>query len=112
MPGSDPPSGTTEPVLVVSDSLLPTATPHDDTLLPCSPSQLLNTDVAAKTLQSMETHEKSVEEKVGFVEPCIYMNEINKSMVPNIYNDLSVQIWIYPFHMKLIVRVYSFSRAT
>ena len=64
--GSHPPSGTTQPMLVVSDSLLPTATPYDDTLLPCSPSQLLNTDVAAATLKSMAAHEESVEEKVGF----------------------------------------------
>ena len=92
MLGSYPQSGTTEPMLVVSDSLLPTATPYDDTLLPCSPSQLLNTDVAASTLKSTVAHEESVEEKVWFEQSvmncfCISLYiyiKIKKSLVPNL----------------------------
>ena len=53
-----------EPMLVVSDSLLPSANPHDDTLLPCSPTQLLNTDVSAETLRDLISHESSVEAQV------------------------------------------------
>jgi hypothetical protein len=52
-------------MLVLGDSLLPThaASTFDETQLPCSPSQLQNTDVAAATLRDLDEHEKSMGEK-------------------------------------------------
>lgn len=55
---------TVAPMLVISDSQLVCASPDDETLKLCSPSQLLNTDVAAETLKSLDDHEKSVEAQV------------------------------------------------
>lgn len=52
-------------MLVVSDSMMPTVGPYDDTLLPCSPTQLPNTDVACATMKDLDQHEKKVEEQVG-----------------------------------------------
>ena len=44
--------------------MLPTAMDMDGTQLPCSPSQLLNTDAALQTLKEVDDHEKAVEEQV------------------------------------------------
>ena len=50
------------PMLVLSDSMIPpTATPFDETQLPCSPSQLPTTDVAHATLRELDNHEKMVQ---------------------------------------------------
>ena len=46
--------------MVLSDSMLPPGTSQDDTLLPCSPSQLLNTDVAIATLKSVDQRNTAV----------------------------------------------------
>lgn len=55
------------PVTILSDSLLPQEAAPDyvDTLLPCSPSQLVHTDVAAATLKSLDEHDQRVEAEVG-----------------------------------------------
>ena len=71
-----------EAMLVLSDSLLPSAQPHDDTLLPCSPTQLLNTDVSAKTLRDLVSHEESVEAEVW---GCMHKHIPNISrFIPNV----------------------------
>ena len=53
----------TDPIMIISDSLLPPVAAADevDTLQICSPSQLLNTDVAKETLKDLDIHDKSVE---------------------------------------------------
>lgn len=67
MSGPAPSEATAKPMLVISHSQLPAATPLDDTLLPCSPEQLLNTDVSAATLRDLDNHDRSLEEKAhGF----------------------------------------------
>ena len=59
-----------EPIHVVSDSLLPTASDHDGTQLLCSPSQLLNTSVTMETLKDLDNHEKAVQDKVHGWKSC------------------------------------------
>ena len=50
--------------MLVLDSLaLPAASPYDETQLPCSPSDLHKTDVAAATLKALDTHETRVEDQ-------------------------------------------------
>ena len=65
--GLDQQSGT-EPMTILSDSLLPPepATHFQETLVPCSPGTLLATDVAASTLRDLDEHEKRIEKQVGF----------------------------------------------
>ena len=49
---------THEPAMIVTESL-PMATDNLDTLLPCSPSQLMNTTTAIETLAKVDEHETS-----------------------------------------------------
>ena len=48
-------------IQILSDSMVPTAYELDGTQLPCSPSQLMNTDVAMQTLKEMETQDQAME---------------------------------------------------
>ncbi|CAK8997216.1 unnamed protein product, partial [Durusdinium trenchii] len=50
-----------DPMLLLSDSMLPSAGPYDETQLPCSPNQLMNSDVALETVRSVEKHDQEVE---------------------------------------------------
>lgn len=52
-------------ILVLSDSMLPHASDYDGTQLPCSPSQLMNTDVAMETLKSIDAQDKQREEEAS-----------------------------------------------
>ena len=52
-------------VMVLSDSQLPPCFGNVETQLPCSPSQLLQTDAALETLRSLDAHEKEVAKEVG-----------------------------------------------
>ena len=63
-----------QPVHILSDSLLPptSAAPQDDTLVPYSPSALLNTDVAQETLKSLNEHETSVEQQAHWLLKKLY----------------------------------------
>lgn len=58
--GSTP---TEETIHVLSDTQLPSvaATDHDETLQLCSPSELLNTDVARQTLRDVDEHDAAME---------------------------------------------------
>ena len=53
-------------VIILSDSLLPPtfAGSQDETLVPYSPSQILNTDVSQGTLKSLDNHEQAVQQQV------------------------------------------------
>lgn len=54
-----------ETIMVLGDSQLPCANDTDGTQLPCSPSQLLQTDAAIKTLaKTNEVESGLLEEKV------------------------------------------------
>ena len=55
------------PELVLSDSMLPPvfAGSQEDTLLPCSPSQLPHTNVAQETLRSVDHHDAIVQKEAG-----------------------------------------------
>lgn len=53
-----------DPMLLLSDSMLPSAGPYDETQLPCSPNQLMNSDVALETVRSVEKHDQEVENQV------------------------------------------------
>ena len=57
--------GTEQPIQVVSDSLLPQEPCGDqvDTLMLCSPSQLLTTDAALNTLRDLDQHDRATEEE-------------------------------------------------
>lgn len=55
---------------MVSDSMIPTSLDNTETQLPCSPSELANTDVALSTLKSQDEHDASVAEQVH---PLFYM---------------------------------------
>lgn len=55
------------PTVVVSESL-PMAMDHDGTLQLCSPSILLQTDVAMETLKKVDEHEKAVEDQVPLIQ--------------------------------------------
>ena len=54
------------PVAIVSDTQLPpvAAGDQDGTLLLCSPSSLLHTDVAQATLKSLDKHEEVLTKQV------------------------------------------------
>ena len=71
------------PIHVVSDSMLPpTASDHDGTQLICSPSQLLNTNVAMDTLKDLDDHDKGLQEKVHGEKSCYphtHANYIHKN---------------------------------
>lgn len=58
--------------MVLSDSQLQPIDSNAETQLPCSPSQLPNTDVAAETLKNLDAHDKAMEEKVGNVENHVF----------------------------------------
>ena len=58
-------------ILVTTDSQLPVAEDHTETLQLCSPSQLLNTSTAMETLSKMDEHEKAREAQVpGYMKQC------------------------------------------
>lgn len=50
----------TAPIQVLGDSQLPVAAPDNETQLPCSPTSLLKTDAAQKTLSEVETKEAAL----------------------------------------------------
>ena len=53
---AEPVEKTHEPMVIVTESL-PMATDNLDTLLPCSPSQLMNITIAIETLGKVSEHE-------------------------------------------------------
>ena len=57
---------TDQAVMILSDSLLPPifAGSQDDTLVPYSPSQMLNTDVSQGTLKSLDNHDQAAQQQV------------------------------------------------
>ena len=51
--------------MVLSDTQLPPCFGNVETQLPCSPSQLLQTDAALETLRCLDAHESEVAKEVG-----------------------------------------------
>ena len=59
------PSMTPNVVHVISDSLMPFGGDQDGTQLPCSPSDLLATDIAQKTVKGVDEHDKAMQAHVS-----------------------------------------------
>ena len=60
-------------ITLLSDSQIPAASAVDDTQLPCSPTELLRTDVAISTLNALDQHGKRLEEQAqGDDNSCIF----------------------------------------
>ena len=57
-----------EVTTVLSDSQAPSASPADETQLPCSPSHLLNTDVALQTLLALDACDQTREQEARVLE--------------------------------------------
>ena len=51
--------------MVLSDTQLPPCFGNVETQLPCSPSQLLQTDAALETLRRLDAHDSEVSKEVG-----------------------------------------------
>ena len=62
--GKDPTKHNKNAITILSDSMVPMAMDMDGTQLPCSPSELLSTDAALKTLKDVDDHDKATEEQV------------------------------------------------
>lgn len=50
---------------MLSDSMMPFAGDATETQLPCSPSQMIHTDVAMSTLDGVDKHDAAVEAHVA-----------------------------------------------
>ena len=59
------PPGSSEPITVLSDSLLLFKGDNYETQLPCSPGSLATSDVALQTLKAVDEHEKTMDEQVA-----------------------------------------------
>ena len=55
-------SGSSEPITVLSDSLLLFKGDNYETQLPCSPGSLATSDVGLQTLKAVDEHDKAMDE--------------------------------------------------